>query len=74
MAGGGEYETCGEEERRGVLVGKAERKRLLGGPRSRWEGNIKVDLNEICWEGAEVLDLTQHSEKLRAVVYMAMNI
>jgi hypothetical protein len=27
-----------------ILVGKSERKRPLGRPRSRWEGNIKMDL------------------------------
>jgi len=37
-------------ERRGlyrVWVGKAEGKRPLGRPRSRWEDNIKVDLQEV---------------------------
>jgi hypothetical protein len=37
-------------ERRGVyrvLVGKAEGKRPLGGPRHRWEVNIKMDLQEV---------------------------
>ena len=37
------------EERRGVcrvLVGKPEEKRLFGRPRRRWEGNIKMDLQE----------------------------
>jgi hypothetical protein len=36
-------------EKRGVyrvLVGKPERKRQLGGPRRRWEDNIKMDLQE----------------------------
>jgi hypothetical protein len=36
-------------ERRGVyrvLVGKTEGKRTLGRPRRRWEGNIKMDLQE----------------------------
>jgi hypothetical protein len=28
----------------GVLVGKAEGKRLLGRPVERWEDNIKIDL------------------------------
>jgi hypothetical protein len=40
-------------ERRGVyrvLVGKPEGKRTLGGPRCRWEDNIKMDLKEVgCW-------------------------
>ena len=30
-----------------VLVGKPERKRPLGGPRRRWEDNIKMDLQEV---------------------------
>jgi len=37
-------------ERRGVyrvLVGKPEGKRPLGRPRRRWEGNIKMDLQEV---------------------------
>jgi hypothetical protein len=32
-----------------VLVGKPEGKRPLGRPRSRWEDNIKMDLQK--WEG-----------------------
>jgi hypothetical protein len=37
-------------EGRGVyrgLVGQAEGKRPLGGPRCRWEDNIKIDLQEV---------------------------
>jgi len=30
-----------------VLVGKPEGKRILGGPRRRWEDNMKVDLQEV---------------------------
>jgi hypothetical protein len=30
-----------------VLVGKSEGKRLLGIPRHRWEGNIKLDIQEV---------------------------
>ena len=33
-----------------VLVGKLGEKALLGRPRHRWEGNIKVDHIEIAWE------------------------
>jgi hypothetical protein len=39
-------------EKRGahrVLVGKHERKRPLGRPRSKWEDNIKMDLQERGW-------------------------
>ena len=32
-----------------VLVGKPERRRPLGRPRRRWEGNIKVDLTDVGW-------------------------
>ena len=40
-------------KRRGVyrvLVGKPEGKRPLGGPRRKWENNIKMDLQEVGWE------------------------
>jgi len=43
-------------ERRGVyrvLVGKPEGKRPLGRPMSRWEDNIKMDLQEVGWWGME---------------------
>jgi hypothetical protein len=30
-----------------VLVGKSEGTRSLGRPRSRWEDNIKIDLQEV---------------------------
>ena len=30
-----------------VLVGKPEGKKTLGRPRHRWEGNIKMDLQEV---------------------------
>jgi hypothetical protein len=37
-------ESCGVYR---VLVGKPEGKRPLGKPRRRWEGNIKVVLQEV---------------------------
>ena len=45
-------------EKRGVyrvLVGEPEGKRSLGSPRSRWEDNIKMDLQEVgcgIWTGS----------------------
>ena len=30
-------------------MGKPEGKRPLGGPRRRWEDNIKMDLQEVEW-------------------------
>jgi len=39
-------------EKRGayrILVGRAEGKRPFGRPWHRWEGNIKLDLQELGW-------------------------
>jgi hypothetical protein len=43
-------------ERRGVyrgFVGHPDGKRQLGRPRRMWEGNIKMDLQEVGWEGMD---------------------
>jgi hypothetical protein len=48
-------------DRRGayrVLVGKPEGKRPLGRPRHRWEGNIKMDLQEVRWGDMVWIDLS----------------
>jgi len=37
----------------GALVGKPEGKRLLGKPRRRWEDNIKMDIQEVGYEGKD---------------------
>jgi hypothetical protein len=47
-------------ERRGVyrvFVGKPGGKRPLGRPRHRWKDNIKVDLQEVGYEGMDWIDL-----------------
>jgi hypothetical protein len=65
------------EKRRGiyrVLVGKPEGKRLLGGPRRRWEDNIKTDLQEVgCW-GMDWIELAQDRERWWALVTAVMNL
>jgi hypothetical protein len=33
-----------------ILVGRPEGRGPLGRPRRRWEGNIKIDLQEVGWE------------------------
>ena len=37
----------------GILVGRSEGKRSLGKPRRRWVDNIKINLQEVEWEGMD---------------------
>jgi len=47
---GGASGTYGGEQRCvQILVEKSEAKRPLGTPRSRWEYNIQMDLQEVGW-------------------------
>ena len=57
-----------------VLVGKPEGKRLLGRPRRRWEDNIKMDLQEVGYEGMDWMELAQDRYRWRALVNAVMNI
>jgi len=57
-----------------VLVGKPEGKRLLGGPRRRWEDNIKMDLQEVGCGGMDWIELAQDSDRWRALVNVVMNL
>jgi len=40
-----------------VLVGKSEGQRPLVTPRHEFEYNIKMDLNDLSWEGQDWIDL-----------------
>ena len=53
-----------------VLVGKPEGKRPLGRPGSRWENNIKMDLQEV---GCGI-ELAQDRNRWRALVNAVMNL
>jgi hypothetical protein len=64
-------------EKRGVyrvLVGKPEGKRPLGGPRPRWENNIKMDLQEVGCGGMDWIELTQGRDWWRVLVNEVMNL
>jgi hypothetical protein len=57
-----------------VLVGRPDGKSPLGGPRRRWEDNIKMDLREIGINGANCIRLAQDRVQWRAFVNMVMNL
>jgi len=56
------------------LLGKPEGKRPLGRPRSRWEGNIKMDFEEVGCGGKDWIELTQVRDKWQALVNAVMNL
>jgi hypothetical protein len=45
------------------LVRKPEGKRPLGRPRRRWEDNIKMDLQEVGFEGIDWIELAQDTDR-----------
>jgi hypothetical protein len=54
-------------------VGKPKGKILLGRPTSRWENNIKTDLQEVGCGGMDWVELDQDWEKWQALVNAVMN-
>ena len=67
---GGACGRCGREEScvQGV-VGVTDRKRPLRRPRFRWEHNIKINLQEMGWEGSAVwIDLAEDRAVLNALL------
>jgi len=63
----------GRDVRR-VLVGKPEGKRTLGKPRSRWENNIKMDLQEVGGSCGDWMELAPDRERWRALVSTVRNL
>jgi hypothetical protein len=59
MRWAGHVAHMGEINDYDVLVGKPERKGPLGRPRSRWEGNIRMDPREIVLEDVDLIHLAQ---------------
>jgi hypothetical protein len=57
-----------------VLVGKPERKRLLGRPRCRWQNNIKMDIQKVGCGGMDWIELDQDRDRWRALLNAAINL
>ena len=56
-----------------ILTGKPTGKRTLRRPRRRWEGNIRMDLEEIGINAGNWVDLAQDRNYWRALVNSALN-
>jgi len=64
-------------ERRGVyrvLVGKPEGKSPLGRSRIRWEDNIKMDLQEVVFEGMDWIELAPDRDRWRELLTAVMKL
>jgi hypothetical protein len=57
-----------------VLVGKPEGKRPLGRPRSRWEDNMKIDVEEVGGGCEDWMELAQDRDRWRALVSTVKNL
>jgi hypothetical protein len=55
------------------MVGKPEGKRPLGRPKSRWEDNIKMDLQEVRCGGMDWIELARDRDRWWALVKAVMN-
>ena len=56
-----------------ILIGKPIGKLPLGRPRPRWEGNVAMDLKEMCVSTMNRIDSAQDRDYWRAVVNAALN-
>ena len=57
-----------------ILTGKPIGKRSLGRSKRRWEGNIKMDLEEIGINAGNWVDSAQERDYRRALVNAALNL
>ena len=57
-----------------ILTGKSTGKRPLGRPRHRWEGNIRMDLEEIGVNAGNWVDSAQDRNYWRALVNATLNL
>jgi len=65
--GGGERRVQG-------FGGETWGKRTTGGPRRRWEDNIKMDLQEVGCGFMDWIELAQDRDRWRALVNAVMNL
>jgi len=56
-----------------VMVGRTEGNGIFGRPRRRWEGNIRINLQEMGWGGMDWIELAQDRDRWRAVVNAVTN-
>jgi hypothetical protein len=57
-----------------ILVGRPDGRRPLGKPRCRWEDDIKMDLQEVGWDGVAWIDVVHDRDRWRALVNAVMNL
>ena len=57
-----------------ILAGKLTRKRLLGTPSPRWEGNFRIDLKEAGISTRNWADSDQNKEHWRGLVNVTLNL
>ena len=55
-------------------MGNPQGKRLFGRPRRRWEGNIKMDLQEVGSGSMDWIELAQDRDRWRSLVSTVMNL
>ena len=65
----GGRESCAQ----GFAGGRPEGKRPLGRPSRRWEGNIKMDLEEVGRSCGDWVELAQGRDRWWALVSTVMN-
>jgi hypothetical protein len=53
---------------------RGEGKGPLGGPRRRWEDNVRMDHEETGWSGIDRIHLAQDGDQRRALVNTVMNL
>jgi len=56
------------------LAGKPEGRRPLGRPRSRWEDNVKTDLQEVGCGGMDWIELARDRNRWRVLLNAVMNL